>query len=77
MEIKVGDIVRFNDKVLSLAAIWCHNHNIAGLVVEAFSAGCNIWKVDTVLKYPIWVLGEHLHVVANIKDSPPLDDIGC
>ena len=76
MEIKAGDIVKFSDKVTPLAAIWCHKHDITGLVVEECSFGCNIWRIDTVLKYPIWVPGEHLHAIANIKDSPTLSDAG-
>jgi hypothetical protein len=79
MGIKVDDVVKFSDEATPVAAIWCRQHDITGLVSEQFKIGgkgADLWRVDTVLKYPIWVQGDHLIVVTNLKDSPAPDDVG-
>lgn len=71
--IKKNDVVKFNENTIHTAAIWCKEHDIPGVVIEEFtisSKGTDIWKVRTVLDYPIWVPGKHMDKITNTDFAP-------
>lgn len=67
------DIVRFTDKAICTAAIWCRDRGITGKVVRMSN---RTLEIDVGLSYIIYALQEHVEVVAVAAEAPIPDDQG-